>query len=152
MDGTICGQGPGPRTMFPVVKGYMLASGDSVAIDAVAAKLMGFNPLSIPYIRMAHEDKLGVGDVRDIEIVGEDVRDVNFHFFVGENMASRFGKAFWFGPLRRLQKLFFRTPLVYVFVFASFLYHDYIWWPLVGRRRQKSVLATAWGRLFEGYQ
>jgi uncharacterized protein (DUF362 family) len=152
MDGTICGQGPGPRTMFPVVKGYMLASGDSVAIDAVAAKLMGFNPLSIPYISMAHEDKLGVGDVRDIEIVGEDVRDVNFHFFVGENMASRFGKAFWFGPLRRLQKLFFRTPLVYVFVFASFLYHDYIWWPLVGRRRQKSVLATAWGRLFEGYQ
>ena len=36
MDGTICGNGPGPRTMIPVVKDYMLASDDMVAIDAVA--------------------------------------------------------------------------------------------------------------------
>ncbi|MFQ5433166.1 MAG: DUF362 domain-containing protein, partial [Nitrospinota bacterium] len=41
MDGTICGSGPGPRTMIPVEKDYMLAGSDSVAIDAVAAKMMG---------------------------------------------------------------------------------------------------------------
>lgn len=40
MDGTTAGNGPGPRTMFPVVKDYMLASSDQVAIDAVAAKMM----------------------------------------------------------------------------------------------------------------
>src|ERR1041385_2664043 len=62
MDGTTCGNGPGPRTMFPVVKDYMLASADQVAIDAVAAKMMGFDPLSIEYINVAHQDKLGVGD------------------------------------------------------------------------------------------
>lgn len=151
MDATICGYGPGPRTMFPVEKGYMLASSDSVAIDAVAAKMMGFDPLKIPYIRMAHEDKIGVGDVRDIEIAGEDIRGVNFKFFVGENLASRFGKLFWFGPFRGAQKLFFRTPIVYLFVYASFFYHDHIWWPLFGRRRQKNILKTGWGRLFLSY-
>ena len=38
MDGTFCGNGPGPRTMIPVEKGIILASADSVAIDAVATK------------------------------------------------------------------------------------------------------------------
>ncbi|MFA5038716.1 MAG: DUF362 domain-containing protein [Candidatus Omnitrophota bacterium] len=151
MDGTICGCGPGPRTMLPVEKGYMLASSDSVAIDAVAAKMMGFDPLAIPYIRMAHEDGIGVGDPRLIEIAGEDVGSENFHFYVGQNMVSRFGKTVWFGPLRYFQKLFFRTPLVYLFVYASFFYHDYIWWPFIGRRRQKKILATGWGRLFQKY-
>jgi len=42
------------------------------AIDAVAAKMMGFDPMSIEYIRVAHEDGLGVGDPREIEIVGDE--------------------------------------------------------------------------------
>ncbi|HEY7293057.1 MAG TPA: DUF362 domain-containing protein, partial [Vicinamibacterales bacterium] len=44
MDGTTAGNGPGPRTMYPVVKNVMLASADQVAIDAVSAKMMGFDP------------------------------------------------------------------------------------------------------------
>ena len=50
--------------MIPHVKNYLLASADQVAIDAVAAKMMGFDPLSIRYIRLAHEAGLGCGDVR----------------------------------------------------------------------------------------
>src|SRR5690606_12692939 len=65
MDGTTAGNGPGPRTMKPVVKNYMLASADQVAIDAVAAKMMGFDPMSLEYIHLAHQDGLGVGDPRD---------------------------------------------------------------------------------------
>ena len=49
----------------------MLASADQVAIDAVAAKMMGFDPMSLEYINVAHDDGLGVGDPRDIEIVGD---------------------------------------------------------------------------------
>jgi len=49
-----------------------LASADQVAIDAVAAKLMGFDPLKdCKYIRLAHDAGLGCGDVRQIEIVGD---------------------------------------------------------------------------------
>src|SRR6266849_3732436 len=107
MDGTTCGNGPGPRTMIPVEKDFMMASGDQVAIDAVAAKMMGFDPMKIPYIRMAHDAGLGVGDPRDIEVVGEDVSKWNFHFSVGDNAVSRFGDLVWFGPLKGLQKLFF---------------------------------------------
>ena len=73
MDGTTAGNGPGPRIMEPVRKDVILASGDQVAIDAVAAKMMGFDPMSIQYIRLAHDAGLGVGDPREIEIVGDDV-------------------------------------------------------------------------------
>jgi len=152
MDGTICGSGPGPRTMVPFEKDYVLASSDSVAIDAVAAKMMGFDPMEIPYIRMGHEDGLGVGKVEEIEITGENISGVNFGFSVGDNFASRVGDLLWFSPLKRLQGLFFRTPLVYLFVFGSFLYHDYLWWPLRGKQIQKDrVLSTKWGKLFERY-
>jgi len=152
MDGTICGSGPGPRTMTPVEKDYILASSDSVAIDAVAAKMMGFDPMSIPYIRLAHEDGLGTGRVEEIDVIGEDVSGVNFHFQVGDNAASKVGHLMWFGPLKRIQRVIFHTPLVYLFVFGSFLYHDYLWWPLKGKRIQRDkALATKWGELFQRY-
>ncbi|MCX6910193.1 MAG: DUF362 domain-containing protein [Verrucomicrobia bacterium] len=153
MDGTICGNGPGPRTMIPVEKDYILASSDQVAIDAVAAKMMGFDPLSIGYIRMAHDAGLGCGDPRDIEVVGEGVSNVNFHFHVGNNLASLVGDACWFGPLKWAQKLFFRTPLVYLFVFGSYFYHDFLWWPLKGRRVQRKLAETGqWAKLFTQYE
>jgi uncharacterized protein (DUF362 family) len=153
MDGTICGNGPGPRTMIPVEKDYILASADQVAIDAVSAKMMGFDPLSIKYIRMAHEDGLGVGDVREIEIAGTDVSGINFGFTVGDNLASVVGDALWFSPLRVFQKLFFQTPLVYAFVFGSFFYHDFFWWPVKGKKIQDRIRKnTKWGMLFHGYE
>lgn len=107
MDGTLCGCGPGPRTMTPLEKDYLLASGDSTAIDAVAARMMGFDPMSLSYIRLAHEDGLGRGAWEEIETVGEEVASVNFGFQVGDNMASSVGDLFWFGPMRRIQKFFF---------------------------------------------
>lgn len=78
MDGTVCGDGAGPRTMEPKIKNLILASGDSVAIDSIAAKLMGFNPMEIPYIRMCHERGLGTGDPAEIEVMGEDIAEINF--------------------------------------------------------------------------
>jgi uncharacterized protein (DUF362 family) len=153
MDGTLCGDGPGPRTMVPVEKDYMLAGADQVAIDAVAAKMMGFDPMSISYIRLAHERGLGVGDPREIEIVGEDVSSVDFGFTVGANMPSRFGRGVWFGgpQAQKLQYLLFRTQLVHAFILGSATYHDRIWWPLKGRPLQARVRRdTKWGRLFDG--
>jgi len=152
MDGTVCGSGSGPRTMTPVEKDYILAGDDQVAIDAIAAKMMGFDPMTIPYIRMAHERGLGVGTPKDIEVIGADIRGVNFGFRVGVNPASGVGRLLWFGPLRRLQHMFFHTPLVYLFILGSFLYHDYFWWPVKGRKRMEHLRKHGrWGKLFENY-
>jgi len=152
MDATFCGNGPGPRTMIPVEKGLILASSDSVAIDAVAAKIMGFEPMRIGYIRLAHEDGLGVGRIEEIDVLGEDIAGLNFKFSVGDNFASRFGDLFWYSPLKRIQKLFFHTPLVYLFVFGSYVYHDWVWWPFVGKRLMEAIEAnTEWGKFFAGY-
>jgi uncharacterized protein (DUF362 family) len=152
MDGTTAGNGPGPRTMFPVVKNLMLASADQTAIDAVAARMMGFDPLGIEYIRVAHEDGLGVGDPREIEIVGDDVSGESWGFRVGDNGVSRVGDLLWFSPLKRFQKLFFRTPLVHLFILGSETYHDYYRWPVRDRKVFEAWKRdTAWGRLFESY-
>jgi len=70
-DGTTAGNGAGPRTMIPVTKNIFLASDDCVAVDAVAAKLMGFEPMEHAFIRLAHERGLGTGKFDEIEIVGD---------------------------------------------------------------------------------
>jgi uncharacterized protein (DUF362 family) len=153
MDGTTAGNGPGPRTMYPEIKNVILASGDQVAIDAVAAKLMGFDPLSIGYIRLAHDAGLGVGDPRDIELVGDtDLSNESWDFRVGDNGASRVGDIVWFGPLKPVQNVLMRTPLVNLFILGSEVYHDYYRWPARDRRVFESWLAnTGWGGLFQRY-
>jgi len=152
MDGTTCGSGPGPRTMTPHVKNYILASADQVAIDAVAAKMMGFDPMKLEYIRLAHEHGLGHGRIEEIEVKGEDISEINFNFKVGDNLASTFGDLFWFSPLKVLQKLLFHTPLVYIFVFSSAIYHDRLWYPSKGKKIFNDWLEnTDWGELFKKY-
>jgi hypothetical protein len=138
--------------MIPIVKDTMLASADQVAIDAVSAKLMGFDPMKLEYIKVAHDDGLGVGDPRDIEIVGADISNESWGFHVGDNLASHAGDMLWFGPLKSAQRLFFHTPLVNAFIFASEAYHDYYRWPLKDRRVfEKWSVEASWGRLFAAY-
>jgi uncharacterized protein (DUF362 family) len=152
MDATFAGDGPGPRCMVPHVKGYILASADQVAIDAIAAKMMGFDPLKLDFIRIAHEDGLGCGDPREIEIVGEDISGVSFGFRGDQNtFASRGQKLIYWGPLKCLERLLLRTFLVPWSYVASRLYHDVYWYPCVGRRRVREALKTEWGQLFQKY-
>lgn len=154
MDGTTAGDGPGPRTMRPVIKNVMLAGADQVAIDAVAASMMGFDPMTIDYIRMADEQGLGNGRRENIEVVGDvELGSQKWGFSVGDNGASRIGDLMWFGPLKPLQKLFFHTPLLKIFVAGSEAYHDLYRWPL----KDKKVFlnwceTTEWGQLFKRYQ
>ena len=152
MDGTTAGNGPGPRTMYPEIKNVILASGDQVAIDAVAAKMMGFDPMSIEYINVAHNQGLGTGDVKDIEITGHDISNESWGFHVGDNLASRAGDLFWFSPLKAMQKFFFRTPLVGLFILGSETYHDFYRWPFMDKRVfLKWKKDTEWGKLFDKY-
>ncbi len=152
MDGTFAGDGPGPRAMRWHIKDRILASADQVAIDAVAAKMMGFDPMSIKFIRLAHERGLGCGDVSQIEVVGEDISRVDWQFSGVENtFASRGQKLIYWGPLKPLEKLLLRSPLVSLSFLASNLYHNGYWLKTHGRRRIAAAMKTEWGRLFDSY-
>lgn len=155
MDGTTAGAGPGPRTVVPHDKNIILASADQVAIDSVAAKLMGFDWRQLPCIALSHERGLGVGDPAEIEIVGDtDATNENWDFKVGVNLATGVGRMFWHDtPLKHLQKLFFHTPLVKIFIFASEFYHDKVWYNTKGKKIVKRwVSDSPWGQLFNTYK
>ncbi len=113
MDGTTAGNGTGPRIMKPVQKDVILASADQVAIDAVAARIMGFDPMAIRYIALAHEAGLGVGRPEEIEIVGDvDAARENWHFEVGRCFHQFAAWVTWFGPTRFLQDVLTRPPIL----------------------------------------
>jgi uncharacterized protein (DUF362 family) len=152
MDGSFAGDGPGPRAMRWHEKDILLASADQVAIDAVSAKLQGFDPLSIRFIRRAHELELGVGDPRQIQIVGYDIeQEAPWGFVQEDTFASRGQKLIYHGPLKPLEKLLLQSPLVPWSYFASNFYHNVYWYPFVGRKRVAEALQTKWGRLFASY-
>ncbi|MEE9609140.1 MAG: DUF362 domain-containing protein [Myxococcota bacterium] len=156
MDGTFAGDGPGPRCMTPHVKNVILASADQVAIDAVAARMMGFDPMQIKYIRMAHQRGLGCGDPAEIEIVGDPEAAAQRWNFQGpfQNMtfAARMQHKIYWGPLKRPLEWSLRTFLAPWAYLASVAYHDSLWYPLVGRRRVEEALDSEWGRLFANWE
>ena len=152
MDGTFAGDGPGPRAMRWHVKNRILAGSDQVAIDAVAAYMMGLDPLELKFIRLAHERGLGCGDVSQINVVGEDISRVNWEFSSRENtFASRGQKLIYWGPLKFMERMLLRSPLVGLAFMASNLYHNGYWLKTQGRRRINAALKTEWGRLFQQY-
>jgi len=149
MDGTVCGDGAGPRTMEPVVGNVILAGADSVAIDAVAARLMGFDPLSIRYLRLCHDRGLGVADPREIDLVGDDVSGMNLHFKVRKSFVIWGDQMLRKGPLRFLEKIALHSPLVVWAPAASNFYHDLLWYPTIGHAKIARFRGTEWGRLFD---
>jgi uncharacterized protein (DUF362 family) len=151
MDGTFAGDGPGPRAMRWHEKNILLASADQVAIDAISAKLQGFRPMDLKFIRLAHELGLGVGDPRQIEIVGEDISAEDWGFVQEDTFASRGQKMIYHGALKPFEGLLLRSPLVPWSYFASNLYHNVYWYPFVGRPRVQAALETKWGQLFRDY-
>jgi len=151
MDGTVAGDGAGPRTMIPRTKNLLLAAADSVAIDATAARLMGFDPLSIPFLRMAHERGLGIADPRQIELVGDDVSRENFGFQTRRSLVIWGDQMIRRGFLRPLERLLLHSPLMVWAPFASNVYHDLFWYPTIGRSRIRSFMRTEWGQLFRKY-
>jgi uncharacterized protein (DUF362 family) len=155
MDGTFAGDGPGPRCMVPYVKNVILASEDQVAIDAIAAKLMGFDPLEdLRYISLAHERGLGCGDINEIELVGDkDLLKNDWGFegpFKKMTFASKMQHRIYWGPLKKPIEWSLKTILAPWAYIASVIYHDFIWYPLHLKRVQK-ILHSSWGRLFQNW-
>ena len=156
MDGTFAGDGPGPRCMKPCCKNVILASSDQVAIDAVAAYLMGFDPLEdIRFIRLAHEKGLGCGDIRNIDILGDrQLLDKRWNFegpYKKMTFASKMQHLIYWGPLKKPVGWSLKTFLAPWSYIASVLFHDFYWYPM-HLNRVNAVLKSAWGRLFHNWE
>ena len=156
MDGTFAGDGPGPRCMTPHVKNVILASEDQVAIDAVAAKLMGLDPMAIKFIRIAHDMGLGCGDPSKIEIVGDvDAAAENWHFdgpFKKMTFASKMQHKIYWGRLKTMLEWSLKTWMAPWSYIASVIYHDSFWDPTRARKHMATVLDSEWGRLFQNWE
>ena len=155
VDGTVAGDGAGPRCMVPKNKNVIMAGYDQVAVDAMAAHIMGFDPLKLPFIKMAHDEGLGCGDIDQIEVVtddGIDWKKVNWHFKVdrslviwGDQMVRK-GKLNFMDPLMHSKLLFNLGPIQ-----MSKVYHDLFWINTIGKKRINEYNKTEWGKLFKSY-
>ncbi len=76
MDGIMAMEGEGPGAGSLRNLGVILASSDAVALDSVATKIIGLDPLSVLTTRYASERGLGVGSLQDIDVVGGSLDDV----------------------------------------------------------------------------
>jgi len=84
--------------------------------------------------------------------VGDDIGNVNLGFrskrsFViwGDQMLRK-------GPLRFLERIALHSPLMVWAPLASNIYHDWLWYPTIGRARIRNFQQTDWGSLFEWYR
>lgn len=148
MDGTFAGEGAGPRALRPFVKNTILASSDPVALDSVAAKIMGIDPLRIRFIRHAHERGLGVGDPREIQILGDArIAQENWHF---EHDRDTLASAAQKQLVQRARPLLDSPFASAGSAFANAFYNVY-WYPMIGAKRAEMMLNTAWGQKFLQY-
>jgi hypothetical protein len=122
----------------------------------MAAKMMGFDPLKIKYIRLAHDLGLGCGDPRQIEIVGDQAAaEANWNFvgpFQNMTFASRMQHKIYWGPLKKPLEWSLKTVLAPWSYIASVLYHDSFWYPFIGKRKMQQALDSDWGHLFRNWE
>ncbi len=78
IDGMVGMEGFGPAEGEPKHAGVIIASKDPVAADAVAAEIAGIRLSKIKYLKYA--EKNGLGETKDIEIVGSSIEEVKTSF------------------------------------------------------------------------
>jgi uncharacterized protein (DUF362 family) len=101
VDGFVGMHREGPRHGTPIRLGTVIAGTDPVAVDAVAAAVMGFDPASIGYLVYADTAGVGVGDLDRIRVLGEPIAAVRRRFVPHSN---HFVQRHWrrlSGPLPR---------------------------------------------------
>jgi len=72
IDGTIGHEGMGPSAGTPRPVGLVVAGTDYLAADAIAARLMGFEPQTVAHLRLAGANASRVLDVAEIEVDPDD--------------------------------------------------------------------------------
>jgi uncharacterized protein (DUF362 family) len=137
MDGTVAMEGNGPKTGTPRVTDLVLASADPVALDTIAATVMGFDPSAIGHVRLAAARGVGTTDRAEIDVAGLDVDVLDLHF-VPPKLSFMVRTEF---ALRRspLKKLMFDTPILSILGFAAKIWNGW-WWRSVGRPARERII------------
>jgi hypothetical protein len=112
---------------------------------------MGFEPLKIPYLKIAHEMGLGCADIEKIKIYGDDVGNLNFRFKTKKSFVIFGDQQLRKGYLKFLKKIALHSPLWIWAPIASTFYHDFLWYPFIGKIRLERFFLTDWGKLFKRY-
>jgi len=73
VDGVVAMEGEGPAGGSLNHAGVILASEDAVALDVVAARIMGLNPADVYTTKYGDERGLGVGNLQHVEVLGEKI-------------------------------------------------------------------------------
>jgi len=81
MDAVVAMDGEGPNAGRPRHLGLVLASSDAVALDAVACRLIGIDPMVVLTTRLAHEQGVGVGETDLIDTRGELIENARVSAF-----------------------------------------------------------------------
>jgi uncharacterized protein (DUF362 family)/Pyruvate/2-oxoacid:ferredoxin oxidoreductase delta subunit len=103
VDAVVCMDGDGPSSGDPKYLGLFLASTDAVALDMVAAKIMGFKDGEIEITSVAQEKELGARFFSEIEIMGENLANLSLPKFVlPSNRFLRLIPKFLLAPIKPL--------------------------------------------------
>ena len=80
VDGLIAMEGDGPVAGTPVGLNVLMAGTDAVAVDTVAARVMGIDPAEVLSLCLAQGMGIGAGDEREIRVLGRPVEEVRHPF------------------------------------------------------------------------
>lgn len=76
MDAIVAMEGPGPGSGYPKKLGLILASPNLLAIDITASQIIGYDPLSIPVLKIGLESGYWLNSLNEINQTGENPEDV----------------------------------------------------------------------------
>ena len=107
MDGIVAMEGNGPRNGTPKKMNVILLSTDPVALDAVFCRLIDLNPSIIPTNILGAKD--GLGDYRNIEIVGDVIEElIQPDFDIDREILKESGT----NSMKIIRQLFIQRPYI----------------------------------------
>jgi uncharacterized protein (DUF362 family) len=80
VDGLIAMEGDGPIAGTPVGLNMLMAGTDAIAVDTIAARIMGIDPTEVLSLCLAQGMGLGVWDEKDITVLGRSIEEVRRPF------------------------------------------------------------------------
>ena len=104
LDGIMAMHGDGPSGGDPYEAGLLLAGNDALAVDMVAAGLAGWDPLTMPPVRVARDSGLSTGQLSEVELLGEPLESVRLDGF-RPGLATRVDPGLVPAALRALRPL-----------------------------------------------